>query len=338
MDFTLLFIIGAPRSGSTMLERMLASHSQIQGGPEPHLLTPLAHAGLPDAVDAAPYDAGKAAAGLRRFVASLPRTEADYWAACRAYCEVLYGAFMSGTDKRVCLDKTPAYALVLPFMQKVFPDGKYVVLTRNPLAMFSSFANSFFDGDYFTAQQYNPLLERYVPALAAFLRQDEVPYCHVRYEELVKKPEETMERVYAYIGVPFERETIDYGNRKPGPAEVKGLGDPIGVAKHTRPTTASVKKWVEELAADPGKQRLMREIIDRLAPEDLAILGYPKETLWKPLDEFTGIPASKRERLDRYRLQRRAIVRLRGLAQTQPLLRRPIEAVRAACESLLQEE
>ena len=96
-------------------------------------------------------------------------------------------------------------------MVKVFTDAKYVVLTRHPLATFSSFANSFFDGDYKAAQDYNPLLNRYVPAIAKFIRQDEVSHLHVRYEDLVQDPEAWMEKIYAYIEVPFEKDTIDYG-------------------------------------------------------------------------------------------------------------------------------
>ena len=105
MNYSMLFVIGAPRSGSTMLERILASHSQVQGGPEPHLLTPLAHAGIPDAVDAAPYDPVDAANGLKRFVRSLPGQERDYWSACRAYCDSLYGALLAGTGKSVDISK-----------------------------------------------------------------------------------------------------------------------------------------------------------------------------------------------------------------------------------------
>ena len=64
----MLFIISSPRSGSTMLERMLESHSMILGGPEPHLLTPLAHLGVWDKVDQAPYDHVLAADAQKLFV------------------------------------------------------------------------------------------------------------------------------------------------------------------------------------------------------------------------------------------------------------------------------
>lgn len=333
----MLFVIGAPRSGTTMLERMLSAHSMVQGGPEPHLLTPLAHLGVWDKVDKAPYDHILAAESQKLFVDQLPNKEQDYWAACRAYCNTLYGRYLEAKGaKPVCLDKTPAYALILPFITKVFPDAKYVVLTRHPLAMFSSFANSFFDGDYLVANQYNPILNRYVPALAAFLRQTETPFIHVRYEDLVKEPESWFERICAYIGIPFEAEAIDYG--KKDEARPQGLGDPIGVNQHSRPTTASVKKWAQELASDPAKLALMKITIAQLDPEDLAILGYPVDRLWLPLEDALGRAAPlPKPKLDRYRLQRKMIIALRTRAQKGGLLRKMLEKGRLACDILLRE-
>lgn len=337
MSVPLLFVISAPRSGSTMLERMLESHSQILGGPEPHLLTPLAHLGMWANVDKAPYDHVLAAEAQKLFVEKLPGGEQDYWDACRAYCDVLYGRFLEPSGKVICLDKTPAYALILPFLMKVFPDAKYVVLTRHPLATFSSYANSFFDGNYAEARQYNPILNRYVPAIAGFLRQDAVSHVHVRYEDLVKEPETWMQTIYEYIGVPFERETIDYGGKDNG-GKREGLGDPIGVAQHARPQTGSIKKWVSELAHDTEKLRLMREVIASIGPDDLAAFGYPVDTLWKPLEEAgDGVRPPKAPKLTRYRIQRKLIVGLRGWARKGGLFRKLLEKLRLACNVLLRE-
>lgn len=338
MPVQLLFIISSPRSGSTMLERMLESHSRIKGGPEPHLLTPLAHLGIWDKVDKAPYDHILAAEAQKLFVQQLPHRERDYWDACRAYCDTLYGRYLEGSGKDICLDKTPAYGLVLPFLMKVFPDAKYVVLTRHPLATFASYANSFFDGDYQAAQTYNPILNRYVPAIAAFLRQTDVPFFHVRYEDLVREPEVWMEKVYAYIGVAFEHETIDYGEKPVDESRRKGLGDPIGVKQHARPTTGSIASWVEDLASDAARLKLMREVIAQLDPDDLSAYGYPIETIWKPLEDLGDAkPAPKKSPLTKYRLQRKLIVKLRAIARTGGVFRRMIERVRLACEVLLRE-
>jgi hypothetical protein len=326
MKPSMLFVISSPRSGSTMLERMLESHSQIQGGPEPHILTPLAHLGVWDKVDKAPYDHVLAAESQKLFLEQLPKGEQDYWDACRAYCDVLYGRWMETSDKTICLDKTPAYGLILPFMMKVFPDAKFVVLTRHPLATFSSFANSFFDGDYQVAQKFNPLLNRYVPALAKFLRQDEVPFIHVQYENLVKDPESWMEKIYEYIGIPFEKESIDYGSHKRDETEKKGLGDPIGVQQHSRPSTGS------------DKLSLMQTVIGQLDPADLETCGYPIDTLWSAMDEAEGKTFTpKKQPLSRYRLQRKAIIKARGLAQSNKAFRGLLSKVRLAADVLLRD-
>ncbi len=341
MKVNMVFVIGAPRSGTTMLERMLAAHSQIQGGPEPHLITPLAHLGVWEKVDKAPYDHILAAEAQKLFVSQLPHGEADYWQACRAYCDVLYGGYLQAKGRKLfCLDKTPAYALVLPFLAQVYPDAAYIVLTRHPLAIFSSFANSFFDGNYEEAHAYNPIIERYVPAMAAFLREAQPPKLHVRYEDLVRNPETWFEKICLHIGVPYEPQAIEYGKSgEDGARPKQGLGDPIGVNSHSAPTTSSIKKWVAEVASDRSKLELARRIINAVPPDDLALLGYPIETLWKPLEEAgTNVRAPKPPKLNRYRLERKMIMWLRGLAQRNSLCRKTLEKLRLACDVLLREK
>lgn len=334
----MLFVVSSPRSGSTMLERMLESHSAILGGPEPHLLTPLAHLGIWDKVEKAPYDHVLAAESQKLFIDRLPGKEEDYWAACRAYCDALYGKMMENGEETICLDKTPAYGLILPFMMKVFPDAKYVVLTRHPLAIFSSYANSFFDGDYAAAQSHNPLLNRYVPALAAFLRQDSVPFIHVPYEQLVQQPEEWMEKIYGYIEVPFERNTVNYGDQQRSEESAKGLGDPIGVKQHSRPSDTHIHKWVEELVADSTKREFMEGIIGQLDPDDLKTLGYPLDELWEPLNNHQGTAVTtKTPKMSRYRIQRKLIMRLRARAQSGGLFRSLLLKARLVCDVLLRD-
>lgn len=332
----MLFVIGSPRSGTTMLERMLSSHSEITGGPEPHLLTPLAHLGVWDRVERAAYDPAAASGALKAFAEALPNGEDDYWRACRAYCDVLYGGYLSNHGGSICLDKTPAYALILPFIGKVFPDGKYVVLARHPFAAFSSYANSFFDGDYAAAQKYNPLLKRYVPALASFLRQKEVPFVHVRYEDLVQDTETWMKRICEYIGVAYEPSMVNYGEWNNGPRE--GLGDPLGVNRHVRPSTASLNKWVRELAHDAEKRRLMESIVDDLDEHDLETIGYPKSEIWTALSNPDG-PISEPEKIktNRYALQRKLIVRGRRFVHDNRSARNMLFKFRGVTRSLLDE-
>jgi hypothetical protein len=316
----MLFVIGAPRSGTTLLLRMLNAHPDIFTRPEPHLLTPLAHLGYYDHVHKASYDPFQAALSAREFVADLPNGEADYLDALRAYADVLYGRMLAPSGRRYFLDKTPAYALILPFVARMFPRARYVVLTRHPFAIFSSFAKSFFDDDWQAAHHHNPLLERYVPALARFVRESGVPHVHVRYEALVADPEAHLREICAYTDLPYVPAMIEYGATE---VEGRGLGDPIGVHNDTRPNTRSVDKWALEVKGDPTRIDLLKRSIDRVADEDLLTFGYTREALWNEL-EAVDVEAAERARRkarswDRHHVERRALVALRRNIQHNAL-------------------
>ena len=130
----------------------------------------LAHLGFWETVEKAPFDQLQAQMAMRELVKAFPNQDADYYEACRAYCDSLYGKMFDitkpegNTDIRYFLDKTPANALVLPFLTKVYPNAKYIFLTRHPGAIFASYANSFFDGitrQQWTSIQFVPLYTRY---------------------------------------------------------------------------------------------------------------------------------------------------------------------------------
>ncbi len=334
----LIFVIGPPRSGSTLLMRMLGSHSQIYSRPEPHLLGPLAHLGYFDNVDAAPFDHLQAAQAVREFVADLPRGKADYLDACRAYADTLYGRMLDvrGGGKCFFLDKTPANALILPFLSQLYPQARYIVLTRHPGAIFCSYANSFFDGDFEAAERFNPILGRYVPAMAQFLRQQAVPICRVQYEELVQQPETEMRRVFDFLGLAFEAGTVEYGAQK---HETKGLGDPVTVNRQTRPVTDSLHRWADELVSAPHNLIRLRAILDELDDDDLGTWGFPRATLYRPIEEASqrgGTTVAKNQPWDRFRVERRILRFLRHWVHRVPLFERLVRAMRWTADVLLR--
>lgn len=333
MNDRLLFLISPPRSGSTLMQRMLGGHSEVFTHPEPHLMTPLAHLGYYERVDAAPYDHINSAEAMRLFVRDLPRGEEDYLDALRAYTDTLYGRMLEPSGKRYFLDKTPAYALIADFVAKVYPHAKYVVLTRHPLAIFSSYAQSFFDGDWEAAHAYNPIVERYVPAIARFVRERPAPILHVRYEEIVADPEAHLERVFAFLGLENQPEAANYGERFTETKE--GPGDPIGVQQHARPVTASRDKWAAELAADPKKLALAQQMIAKLDPADLELWGWPRERVFDALEDV-GAAKPPKPVLNRYTFQRRVMLALKKDIRTRPH-GKVIERIRYYCDVLLRD-
>jgi hypothetical protein len=332
----LVFLIGSPRSGSTLTARMLGAHPAVFAPPETHLLTPLAHLGFYGNVEKAPYDPIITRQAAHELVRALPGGEADYVTAMRACSDAIYERLLAASGRTLLLEKTPAYALVLPFLAKLYPDAKYLVLTRHPLAVWSSYVESFFDGDAVAAHANNPILERYVPAIARFLREQPVPILHIRYETLVREPEAEMRRVCAFLGVDFEPGMVEYGREgQPQPTVAAGLGDPITVAKEQRPTTKSVAKWATEMADAPGHLEQARAILERLDDADLESWGHPRAAILEQLDAVTPSGARKRRPWNRYALERRLLVALRRNIH-QNAFGRLVKRVRFVCDVLLR--
>ncbi len=337
MQNRLVFVISPPRAGSTLLQRMLGSHTQIFTYPEPHLITPLAYLGLHDLVDRAPYDHINAAEALKLFVDGLPNKEADYLEALRAYSDTMYGRMLAPSGKRYFLDKTPGYALVLPFLTKLYPQAHYIVLTRHPLAVMSSYANSFFHGDWHEANAFNPVANRYVASIARMLRNPPQRMLQVGYEELVRNPALQLERIFAFLGLANEPGALEYGEHFE--EVVAGSGDPIGVGEQTRPVDSSIDKWVSELADDENKLALATEIADKLDTEDLRLWGFEKSELFAPLDRAgaaNDLPKRPEPKSNNYLLQRRILLALKKNIHQRPH-GKLLEKVRYYCNVLLRE-
>ena len=339
MQDRLVFLIGSPRSGSTLLSRVLGAHSAIFAPEEPHLITPLAHLGYYDAVEEAPYDPVITRTAARTLVAALPGGETDYLDALRAYTDRIYGGLFEGAgDATLLLDKTPAYALSLDFLAKLYPEAKFIVLTRHPIAVWSSYVDSFFDGDDAVAHEHNPLLERYVPAIARFLRERSVPFHRVQYENLVQEPEENARQICEFLGIDFEPGMVDYGAAPNARGEsTRGLGDPTNVARQSRPTTDSLSKWAKAATGQPERVALYQEILARLADEDLETWGFARADIAGELAaiDLAGKPAP-RPKLTRYALERRVLVGVRRRIRPDNALGRLVKKVREVCDVLLR--
>jgi hypothetical protein len=338
MQEKMLFLISTPRSGSTLLMRILNATSSIYSRPEPHLIPALAHLGYWEAVDKAPYDQLQAQQAIRAFAASAPDGEAAYYEACRRYSDHIYAKMFEEAKEgeSYFLDKTPANALVLPFLAKLYPQAKFIVLTRHPAAIFASYASSFFDDDYDAAVKFNPILSRYIPVMSAFLRETTVDKFHVSYEDVASNPEQVLERISSFLDIPFEPSAVQYQSK--GVAE--GLGDPLGVHKHARPVTDSIHKWAPALLQDPKKFEVVARQLASVQEQDLETWGVPKSELWAPMEQLDKKSAAeqlqKRKReWNKYLLTRKTLIWLRKDIHNKPL-GALVRKIRFFCDVLLR--
>ena len=196
-----IFILGLPRAGSTLLEQILASHSQVEGtqeladiqrivlelqGRDPDQNNPLYPAALTEiSPDAA------LALGQRYLRDTL--------------------AYRSG--KPYFIDKMPNNFRHIGLIQLILPNAKIIDARREPMACcFSNFKQLFAQGQEFTYSLED--IGRYYRTYLDLMRHwDEVlpgRVLRVQHEDVVDNLEGEVRRILDYCGLPFEAACVNF--------------------------------------------------------------------------------------------------------------------------------
>jgi len=197
-----IFIVGLPRSGSTLLEQILSSHSAVEGTME-----------LPDIMSIA----GRLGARKRRGEATAyPETLAALDA------EALRGLgeeYLARTQVQRRLgrpfftDKMPNNFAHVGLIHLILPNARIVDARRHPLGCcFSAFKQHFARGQNFTYSltDLGRYYYDYVALMSHFDRVLSGRVHRVIYEQLIADPEEEVRRLLSYCGVPFEDSCLRY--------------------------------------------------------------------------------------------------------------------------------
>lgn len=265
----LIFLVSQPRAGSTLLQRMLAGHPHIHTTGEPWLMLPPIMAMRPQAHRAS-YQPDWAREALEEFLKTLPAGNAAYDQATAHMATHLYNAALQTTPKTHFLDKTPRYYAILPELGRIFPQARFILLLRNPLAVLTSIIETWIGERWMSLFLYRDDLLAAPRALldgAAHLGDRAIT---VSYEQLVVQPEPLLVQMCVHCGVEVASGLADYG-KTDLPAWT--LGDPTNVYAHDRPTTALAEKWRTRLD-DPQIWRLANDYLDALGDDLLTRMGY----------------------------------------------------------------
>jgi len=200
-----IFILGLPRAGSTLIEQILASHSQVEGtqelidiqrmvielqGRDPDLDNPRYPASLNDLTPAQVRALGD------RFIADtqMYRGERPYF-----------------------IDKMPNNFRHIGFIHLILPNAKIIDARREPMACcFSNLKQLFAQGQEFT-YSVEDIARYYRTYLDVMRHWDEVlpgRVLRVQHEDVIDDLDGQVRRILEYCGLPFEQACIDFHKTK----------------------------------------------------------------------------------------------------------------------------
>jgi tetratricopeptide (TPR) repeat protein len=204
-DKSPIFVVGLPRSGSTLLEQILASHSQVEGTAELHFISRIA----------AQLEGNRKRGEARNYPKLLVDLSVDqrtdlgqqYLDACSVYRD--------GSKRFV--DKLPNNFIHIPLIRTILPNATIIDARRAPMAAcFANFKQLFAEGQAFTYSledigryytDYHRLMDHWAKRLPGYSLT-------VHYEDVVTNLESQVARLLDHCGLPFEASCVNFHENK----------------------------------------------------------------------------------------------------------------------------
>jgi hypothetical protein len=278
------FIIGAGRSGTTLLRLLLAGHSRLHIPAETWFLRPL--------VRELPLTGVLTPAQLERAVAIM--TGDDRWPDMDMPTEDFRRSAARLTDPRLadivsivyhwqsalagkprCGDKTPVYFSIVPQLAVLYPGARFIHLIRDGRDVAVSRIDvgweRYYERDRF---EWNLAIDARRHYLGLPLARQVL---EIRYEDLVLDPERTVRHVCCFLGEEFEPAMLDWHSRRClVPARERHIHRKLGQEL----SSAFVAAWYRRLSAPECFA------VEACLHERLELLGYPLRfsgPRWRPL-------------------------------------------------------
>lgn len=270
-----VFLVGCPRSGTTLLQRLLDAHPFVAVAPETHFIRrfwlPRTKYGalsdescfgrLIDDIAAMPefadmkLDPGRFNAAARRAERSVP-----------ALFDLLLCSFGERRGARIVGEKTPNHLLYMAILESFFPGARFVHIIRDPRAVVSSWrtvpwSTGTIGGDAGVWRRYMRTAWKQPPSRGKL---------HVmRYEALTRHPEQELRRVCDFLGIPFDPSMLSFHQREPETIDFarepwkRGAALPIQARAHD--------DWRRRLSPDQVEE------VEQLCWTEMVRLGYEPE-------------------------------------------------------------
>lgn len=193
-----IFIVGLPRAGSTLLEQILASHSQIDGTLElPHILS-TAHK-------------LRGRIGNNRYPDALKGlSDEQAYALGQAYID---NTRIHRADAPFFTDKMPNNFRHIGLIKRILPNAKIIDARRDPMACcFSAFKQLFAEGQEFSYDlaDVGQYYRDYVELMDHFDQAAPGMVLRVQYEDVIADTETQVRRILDYLELEFEEACINF--------------------------------------------------------------------------------------------------------------------------------
>ncbi|MGK2925296.1 MAG: sulfotransferase [Lysobacterales bacterium] len=209
-----LFILGLPRSGTTLVDRILSAHSQVDSlGEHSTLALAVQRLAGQGAAGEAAHAAGAAAPAAGKLELIEASAHIVFAELGRQYCRAIDGF---GNPAPRLIDKTPLNFLYLGLIRLALPGARVIHLRRHPLDSCYAIYKTLFRAGYpfsYTLQETGRYYLAYHGLMAHWRSTLPGAFLDVDYEALIADPEGQARRVFDYLGLDWEAGCLEFHRR-----------------------------------------------------------------------------------------------------------------------------
>lgn len=195
-----VFLIGFPRSGTTLMEQILDSHPRVQAMEEKSTVAHMVNRAL-DMLD--------------EQQCALTDLHEEQLAELRRLYFTVVGRHISLRPGNILIDKMPLNTVGVPVIARVFPDAKFILAIRHPCdvslsCLMQTFATNAAMANFFTLADTAHL---YAQVMGAWLHYAELlplHYHRIRYEDLIEDVPAESRKLLDFLGLPWDDAVLQH--------------------------------------------------------------------------------------------------------------------------------
>jgi len=303
-----IFIVGSARSGTTLLQRMMRSHSKISSPTgESHFFIPLYK-------NRASYGDLKNIDNIKHILEEMRRISREYVeedlkgitfntdtlahqlveenkSSVIEIISSLMEKNAAGDGKQRWLEKTPYYVLNIKTITEMFPDAQFINIIRDGRDCALSMLERKKDLKIFNVYHAASIWKQYVETgqqAKEYLGNER--YFEIKYEDLTNNPEKILREICLYINEEFEPSMVHFEKSKDPNSKTPMLGKSI--------QNRNSEKWRNKMS-----KRDIR-IFENIAGKTLKANNYPTLTKCKPLPISIKVFYELHKRISRWHYKR----------------------------------
>ena len=280
---TPIFLFSLPRSGSTLLQRMIATHPDVATESETWLLLPLFYLARTEC-SSSEYGARLATIGIEEIFEKLEDGESEYRKEVATLTQRIY-AKLARNKEKYFLEKTPRYHLIANEIIEAFPEAKFIFLWRNPLAIVSSMIGTWGEENRWDLYRYYIDLYKGIENLINTYENHKSLAIDLQYEDLVQDPDGQLKRIMEYLDLSSTKLQWEDFSR----INLSGTwGDRTGAKKYKQVSKEPLEKWKSQLN-NPVRRIWCRRYLNWIGGPRLKTMGYDIELLQRELSKTGGV-------------------------------------------------